>query len=136
MGNRSDHYPAGACFGGLVAALSALVANRAPTWAEVLGGAAAGLVTSALPDVLEPATHPGHRGVAHSVAALGTGVGLGLPAAHRFQDRVARASGDETDPVKRFMAQFCAGAAAGAVAGYGSHLLLDATTPRSLPLIA
>jgi len=38
--------------------------------------------------------------------------------------------------VLEFFFRLLAGAVAGALGGYSSHLALDASTPRSLPLIA
>lgn len=103
-----------------------------------------------LPDIIEPAIHPGHRSVAHGAAPA---VALGVLASRHLDSWQAslRARADRqaalamqsqsTLPqlwhaVLEFFFRLLAGAVAGALGGYGSHLALDAFTPRSLPLIA
>ena len=78
-----------------------------------VGAGFAGLV----PDLLEPATHPNHRGVCHSVAA-GIAVAWVLSGRHT-----------EGLPFTLRLLMLM-----GAV-GYGSHLLADALTPKSIRLI-
>lgn len=78
-----------------------------------VGAGIAGLV----PDLLEPAANPNHRGVCHSVAA-GVAVSLTL-------------SGRHTEGLPKLMRLLML---MGAV-GYGSHLLADSTTPRSIRLL-
>ncbi|GAB2893511.1 hypothetical protein GCM10027046_23110 [Uliginosibacterium flavum] len=73
-----------------------------------------------LPDVLEPAIHPNHRQFFHSVAFAGL---LGL-VAHKIYRWEPKNKDDET---VRFV--LLVGAAA-----YAIHLLLDASTPKCLPL--
>ena len=87
-------------------------------WWRVLASAGVGALAAAAPDVLEPALHPNHRSICHSMAAGGA-VSYGLAkldpgsAGGEWQYSLVRA----------------------AVVGYLSHLLLDATTPKGLPVL-
>ncbi len=75
----------------------------------------AGIAGAILPDKLEPAFHPNHRSIFHSVTA-GGGVALTL--------KMLNIHSDLKYPVYAFLW------------GYGSHLVLDARTPKSLLLIS
>lgn len=81
-----------------------------------------GAVFGKLPDVLEPSLkNPHHRQFFHSLVILGL-VGYGTKKVYDWQPK------DSLESILRFLA-LCAGAA------YMSHLLLDAMTSRSLPLM-
>ena len=81
-----------------------------------------GVVVGKLPDLLEPSLkNPHHRQFFHSLAILGF-VEYGTKKAYDWQPQ------DTFESVLQFLT-LCAGAA------YISHLLLDALTSRSLPLI-
>ncbi|MGC9985515.1 MAG: metal-dependent hydrolase [Polyangia bacterium] len=118
---------------------------------EAVGGGLGGYVGAALPDLLEPAISPRHRGVGHSFTA-GTGI-VAAAAKHattwerscrsKADALLARTDDPNTDGVERFMCLLgavllllAAGLLSGFAAGYVSHLALDATTPRSLPLLS
>lgn len=74
-----------------------------------------------LPDILEPAVHPNHRQFFHSVAFASL---LGIAGY-----KVYKWNPDNPfDEAVRFVLMVAIGA-------YGIHLLLDASTPKSLPLI-
>ncbi|MCC6649277.1 MAG: metal-dependent hydrolase [Polyangiaceae bacterium] len=135
MANRDDHDALGALFGGLSVLVSAAAAGREPTLGELLGGVAGGVLGSRIPDVLEPAVHPNHRKVAHSFAAAALTGRFVVPAAHRLHADGATQAESKLDPALKFLQQFAAGASVGAVAGYGSHLVADASTPKGLPLL-
>lgn len=77
-------------------------------------GAAAGL----LPDLIEPAYHPNHRGIFHSVTAAVT-LGYG---ATRAWNNPAFSQNDRMGVVLGYVA-------------YLSHLLADSQTPKSIPLL-
>lgn len=81
----------------------------------------AGLFFGRLPDILEPALNPHHRQFFHSIAVL---IALGYGAKKVYEWRAK-------DRAKVFLRTvlLCAGM------GYISHLLLDAATPRSIPLL-
>jgi inner membrane protein len=85
----------------------------------VAAGLGAGFGT--LPDILEPAFHPNHRQFFHSVA-FGMLVGLGLYKTYQWA------------PDSTLGEVFRAVALVGGTA-YLVHLLMDATTTKSLPLM-
>lgn len=85
-----------------------------------VGGAAAALFTN-LPDMLEPATSPNHRGLGHSLT-LAALLGLGLHHLSQWQP--------ETEAEK-----FWKGLGMIAGSAYLIHLAQDFTTPKSLPFI-
>lgn len=79
---------------------------------------AAGIFGGLLPDLLEPALSPRHRGIAHSAVIL-----LLLAIAVWYFTRKS----EEEDALPKMMI-------ASAGMGYLSHLLADACTPAGLPL--
>ena len=83
---------------------------------------AVGTFFGKLPDILESALrNPHHRQFFHSVLVL-VAMGAGLKNIYEWKPK------DNVQEVLRCL-MLCAGV------GYISHLLLDASTPRSLPLI-
>lgn len=116
---------------------------------QLVGGAVGGYHGGVLPDVLEPAITPMHRSISHSLALGGGGayamvkkgeapVLWAREQVRTLEEQLAVA----VDGWERFwlMLGILAGHAAigygvGLAAGYASHLVLDAGTPRSLPLI-
>lgn len=84
--------------------------------------AAIGTFFGKLPDILEPSlNNPHHRQFCHSVVVL-VAVGYGLKKVYEWEPE------DNWEMFIRGLMLF-------AGAGYISHLLLDATTSRSLPVI-
>src|SRR5258706_4259287 len=90
MPNRKAHLKIGAVTGAFATAVSVGIRYaRKPEApfrplhdiAEILGGAGAGALGGALPDVLEPAVHPNHRAFAHSAVAGGATSSLPFVAA-------------------------------------------------------
>lgn len=96
-------------------------ARRQERTLRPLAGAVLAAGATNLPDILEPACHPNHRGMFHSLAVAGA---LGW-AAYRLYKWEPESDFDE---IVRFVLLVGAGA-------YLIHLLLDATTAKSLPLI-
>lgn len=85
-------------------------------------GMALGAVFGKLPDILEPsAGNPHHRQFCHSILVL-TALGAGLKRLYDWQ------------PVDKSL-QCLRGMGLIAGCAYLSHLLCDAATPRSLPLL-
>lgn len=147
MPNRSTHELAGAVSGVALALLRVGDASTSQALAEVVGGAFGGWIGGVLPDVLEPATTPNHRELAHSVVVGGT---LTLARLAEWQATCrseakgcdARALTFALGSDARQRAEwdalgwrFLAGLLAGVVAGYASHLILDAGTAKGLPLL-
>ena len=150
MANRRAHTIAGSAFGGTTAFLLAHDQDPGHRLLEALGGALGGAWGGRPPDLIEPALHPGHRSVAHAlVPAFATGA-AGVPRLRVGQQHVRRradgcharrdAATTTLEQLLWWLAEMAcrivAGAMAGAAAGYVSHLLLDAATPRGLPLLA
>jgi membrane-bound metal-dependent hydrolase YbcI (DUF457 family) len=108
--------------GGMIATtityLTASAALGEPATPEgLLTAGMLGVPTGLALDLLEPAIHPHHRGPVHSTVAL---AGLVALANKTWTDLA-------TPPVTRIWSLVV-------LAGIGSHHLLDATTPRGLPL--
>jgi inner membrane protein len=91
------------------------------TTARPLAAGVVGAFCTNLPDILEPATSPHHRKVFHSVACAVVLI-AGFKKAWDWEPE------NDLGKLLRFVA--LAG-----TAGYLTHLALDATTKRSLPLI-
>lgn len=118
MANFGTHAAVGALAGLGVYALYKQSKNEQWTWQGALGSAGLGVMAASLPDALEPALHPNHRALAHSVAALlATIYGTARLADSPGVDGQTKVAG------------------AVAAAGFVSHLLLDAGTPMGLPLL-
>ena len=84
-----------------------------------LGSAAAGAALACLPDVIEPALSPNHRGLAHSFALLG----MLLATLKHVSDTPDLPPGLKV-------------AISVAIGAYSSHLGVDAFSPKGLPLLS
>ena len=80
-----------------------------------------GVALTNMPDLLEPATHPGHRQFFHSVTFAAM-LGMGMKKLYDWKP--------EEDAHKAIRHILLVGGGA-----YLIHLALDACTPKSLPLI-
>lgn len=94
--------------------------QKPPTARPILGGVV-GALSASLPDLIEPATTPNHRQFFHSIL-FGAVVGACLYELHKWKPD------DELQRLVKLILN-CAGAA------YLLHLLADATTKKSLPLV-
>ena len=84
---------------------------------KLLAHAATGCIAASLPDLIEPATNPNHRGFFHSIIA---GIAVSWITYKAHDGRL--------DP--RFKSLI------GSMGlGYISHLLADGTTPQGLPIL-
>lgn len=116
---------------------------------ETIGGALVGYPLGTLPDLIEPATSPRHRGPFHSVAFGGVIVAVAAPRVAQVQTAVRgwadqhHRQADASRGLAWLWHQLLAllgRLAAGAVpavmgTAYLSHLALDSITPAGLPLI-
>lgn len=153
MPRRKTHDPAGVISGGALAAFRARNQSPAAVILETVGGALGGLAGSRVPDGLEPSSLGGcHRDFCHSWSVMIAGVRFADAAItgwERFcRQQAELASNHRKNAVglsdlERFFLllqemawRIAAGILAGFIAGYGSHLILDAGTPKSLPLIS
>ncbi len=148
MPRRSVHLAAGVLCGAGLALLTTGGLPDRDRVPELLGAGLAGALGGLLPDILEPASAgPHHRALAHSlVAAFGLSRvdWLGQVRALRAQaDQLHAAAAADGCPVaerdrligRAWCTHLAAGLLLGAVAGYGSHLALDAGTPKGLPML-
>jgi|ERR1700733_974696 len=148
MPNRDVHFPVGAIAGGGYALYMAQTQPRFHIAAEIVGGVLGGIAGGLLPDKIDAPTCPRHRAEAHSVAFTGAAGKLlsdQLPQWQNFlrsqADRYALMRAHSSVPLEQFFlwmaenaCRVLAGAIAGLLAGYASHLILDSLTPMSLPL--
>jgi membrane-bound metal-dependent hydrolase YbcI (DUF457 family) len=95
--------------------------GRQPHLGELILCTGTGLLTGALPDVIEPAIHPNHRAFGHSIL-----VGGGL--AKLAMTNCARENAAWEEFLKIL-------AAVGTVA-YVCHLIADGLTPTGLPFLS
>jgi uncharacterized membrane protein YfcA len=117
---------------------------------EVVGGLLAGNLGARLPDLFDPPLHPGHRSLAHGVVPVVAAGRVAVGSLDRWQAQFRAEAGSRaglrataTTELERswhalveLLFRVGAGALAGVLAGYGSHIALDAFTPASLPLLA
>ena len=149
MANRKTHVVAGFASGAAVAGYKARDLAPGDLLLEVAGGELGGMLSGIAPDILEPAIHSWHRSVAHSGAAGLTGA-IAMQQCATWQQRCRleaqrhdRLGSITQDDWARFWhaAMAClwrllSGFVAGLPAGYLSHLILDATSSRGIPLLA
>jgi len=149
MANGKTHEVVGMAAGSGVALFRARNQPLADQLVEGVGGAIGGYLGGKMPDVLEPAIHAWHRNFCHSwtVGALVAG---GVAALGRWEKDCRERAADfrrrrlaaDVQPLMAFFYwlaelfwNLAAGFLAGLGAGYVSHLVLDASTPRGLPLL-
>ena len=94
--------------------------NRQPDLGELLVCTGVGLLTGAAPDAIEPAIHPNHRALGHS---LGLGAGL----AKFALTKCCKENGDWQEFQKILVGV--------AIVSYMCHLIADGCTPRGIPLL-
>jgi inner membrane protein len=94
--------------------------HRQPTLGELLVCEGIGLTAGVAPDIFEPATDPHHRALGHSVA-LGTVL---------TKFAITNCSRENSN-----WEEFVKIATAVVTVSYLAHLIADALTPRSIPLL-
>ncbi len=115
--NRSAHTVVGAVVAGGVYVGACRLKGRPPEFGGLLLAAGLGAAVAGLHDVLEPPVNPNHRGFAHSVALTA----VALAGVRHYWLHA------EAEPEQRAVWTAVALACL-------SHPMLDATTPRALPL--
>lgn len=118
MPSRGEHALIGFVFGAGAYALVKHLQNEEINPAYALGWGCVGAGVALVPDILEPASTPLHRGVVHS-AAMGAVVLYGTKKALDSQELTPE----------------CKAASASVAAAFLSHLLADSMTPAGIPLI-
>lgn len=88
---------------------------------EALGSGALAATLGSIPDWLEPASHPNHRQFFHSIA-FGLTIGRSIYGLYHWQPA------DDWDRMLRVVGLVAGGA-------YLTHLIMDAATKKSLPLL-
>jgi len=148
MADGPTHAVAGIVSGAGAAAISAMNHTPLALALETAGGAFGGYGGARAPDVLDPPTSPNHRHIAHGI---GTTAFVGFMVYETLVQWQAalRARADQLaaerpyltndlaralNQVAEWVLRFLAGTVIGFPAGYVSHLVLDAGTPRGLPL--
>ena len=152
MSNSSEHQALAGPVGGMAAGVAACTcpgASPLQIICESAGGYAAARFTGTLPDVVDPANRWLHRDVGHAILPVSTAlVGYAsrfLPVQQwcREQARAAEVALTATSaPLdacgQLLLAVFwyiAAGTVIGAPVGYAVHILQDAGTPQSVPLL-
>jgi len=119
MPNAAKHRLGAAITVGLISAYSEH--QKGQNTAKPIAHAALAAACGTLPDIIEPAVNPNHRQFFHSLGFAGM-MGYGLYKLYKWEPE------DEFD-------KFLKGAALVAGGAYLTHLAMDATTPKSLPII-
>jgi membrane-bound metal-dependent hydrolase YbcI (DUF457 family) len=149
MPNRKVHIMAGIMSGTAVAGYRARNLTGEDLLLELAGGCLGGLIGGIAPDLFEPAINSWHRSVAHSSSSCLASAGLMQKCATLQQQCRADArrhtqlklvSQDDWTrfwhAVMAFAWALLSGFIVGVPAGYLSHLVLDSTSPRGIPLFA
>lgn len=150
MSKRQRHVRVGTLTGYGFAAYRAREQEPLNMLLEAIGGGVGGYVGSRLPDIIEPASWPGHRQFAHSVTA-GSSIAYYLyrlleewEEYFRSQAKYYNEKKSEEDgywfqkllyAVLEIFFRIVAGSLGGLGAGYVSHLALDGRTPKGLPVV-
>ena len=116
--NRLEHAIIGALVGVGVYGLYKYVKQERLTIPGILGSLIVGGLAGIAPDVLEPATSPSHRSVFHSIILL---------VILAYGNQKVWQSQNLTDDQKLIISMLSA--------AYGSHLVSDSVTPKSIPFI-
>ncbi|MCK4792701.1 MAG: metal-dependent hydrolase [Desulfobacteraceae bacterium] len=116
---------------------------------ESLGGIIGGYLGGIMPDVLDPPNWPGHRSFTHSVSGgaitlasadsvLSVWENYFRSLSNRFKVRKCEQESDVDRVIfglLEILSRIAVGIGPGLIAGYFSHLALDCTTPKRLPII-
>ena len=149
MPNAKEHKQIAQVAGLVTALIRARDQKELAILIEGVGGFFGGRLGGLIPDLIDPPINPNHRSVGHGVLPNLT---VGLLAFNRLDDwqrwfrdfateqlDLRERATDAFEQILRTVAwavcHFIAGAIAGYLAGHTSHLILDAGTPRSLPVI-
>ncbi len=150
MPNRKTHKKVGAAFGAGAAFLKSSGQPMEYRLIEALGGAFGGYYGGIMPDIFDPATSPNHRSWGHGVIPVAGVARYTIPNVGDWQKNLrdlantcaARRENAQTEAdaflygAAEIACRLGVGAVPGLIAGYISHLVLDAGTPKRLPLIA
>lgn len=138
MPNRVVHRTTGAAAGLAISLVETQGAPREKRTVEVIAAMAGGVAGAAAPDWIDPPTSPNHRSMGHSIVIAGGGLGVAISNVDiwraALQSRAA-ASFSEGRTGAGYSYLIASGLLTGFIVGYASHLILDAGTPKGLPLV-
>ena len=150
MPNKNAHIAFGVFAGTVYSLIISMEQKPEHRFIEMIGAAIGGLLGCRFPDIAEPAYHPRHRKFAHSIAA-GTMSVVSIKGISEAWVAYFRSAADKLAQNRSFdcisesdrnlsialeiLYRLAAGFVPGFIAGYISHLILDAGSPRSLPII-
>ena len=117
--NRFEHAIIGALAALGLYGLYKYVKQEKPTIQGALGSLIVGGLVGIAPDILEPATSPSHRSFFHSITLL---------AVLAYGNHKVWESQNLSEDQKLIISMLSA--------AYGSHLVSDSVTPKSIPFIA
>jgi len=117
MSDSETHFWIGAAAGVLACSSYKNIQGQTTTVQEILYSGLLGGLAALVPDVIEPACNPNHRGTFHSMF---------LSSLMAIVNKQVITNNDVSDEQKRLTVT--------ASAGYLSHLLVDATTRKGLPI--
>ncbi len=108
---------------------------------DYLGAAIGGYIGAKIPDIIDPPTSPNHRSIGHSVVFNTLLLKWVLSNIDKFRTYCLKQANEKQNcdgsiSLTSEFYRFSAGVSFGITAGHISHLALDMTTAKSLPLIA
>lgn len=147
--NGKYHQSVGFVGGGITAWYLASGQSAADRLIETIGGAVAGVAGAKAPDWIDPPTSPRHRSLGHGLIPIGTLASWAISNLRGWQESLRSEAialqaelRAESCGLRRVLLQLgilgcllAAGAIGGFILGYLSHVVLDATTPTSIPWI-
>ena len=140
MANGKVHVAVGRGAGVATAGIAARNEDAQVIFLRALGGFFGGDLGGRMPDLLDPPCNgPNHRSVAHGLIPLGSTMVWGKDSFVRLRDFLKQKALEFSRQESFLMAalcQICIGIVDGFLAGYASHLALDAVTPMGLPIVA
>ncbi len=150
MPNRKVHLAVGVPAGVIGSLVSAQRQPLRDRFLEGVGGGLGAVGGSLFPDAVDVPDSPNHRGIAHGALPLAGLAYVGVKNLRGAQDylrtqadRFALLCRSEADPLLSLIyglieviLRVLAGAVVGFAVGYASHVALDLTTPRSVPVVS
>lgn len=149
MPKRKTHTQVGAVSGATTAFLLSQGQSPENRFLECIGGAIGGHCGGQAPDIIDPPTWPGHRSTAHSYAVGTITISKANAMISSWQNHFRwlakefelKKEQQESDlgriiyGLLEIFSTIAVGFVPGLLAGYVSHLVLDGSTKKGLPII-
>lgn len=147
MPSRNTHAVAGGLASLPLTVLMSTLIGRHLTLGEFAATIVSAVMGSIMPDVVEPARSPNHRGLLHSLLALAGLAALAYKMIGELSGTEQALSEDLSsrhsiglpiqpeEQARLALIRLLLIAATALVAGYLLHLVMDSTTPKGLPLL-